>query len=754
MINSISVLFVTLDRGIAGEVVDRIRYRGQAVRYKQAGNAKDLERLLQSHRFDAILLVDAENMLSIEQLQEVLERNKFEIPFILTSEQGSEKPLPAIDAGAFAVADTHNHDLAAAMTIRAAEQIHKDRERLHLQTLLREADRCYLLMLDSLRHPVACFQDGNAIYTNEAWRECFEIDLEESLDRIHLQDIVGADQTDALTEILNQWHSQPENGETCERLTLRTRRGRSFDADLVLTSAVLSGEPCTVVHLSQPNDGTARLTANTRLIPHMNGPHQPLALADDDVLTAEPDDTDQAFEYTPRRNVDRDTAAGTKVAGVNSNTEPPARSAGDQRDVFLEAVATMETKTAGAQRSLGLVTVALDAYAQNPEQTPDDLERETIALLRKHFPPPSMLARIGDGHYAILLPSLRSSEIKTQLDALLHAASWQNVVLPDGSGTSSALSCGVAILTDVSRPPAKEFLQQSLQALAEAQAQGGNRYRFHTPVEPRQTTPPAAATVSLSNDPADLTWKSRIEDALRHNRLRLQYQPIVSLQGENTPRYSVFVRLTDADGEIHEPGDFIPSAERNRMMAPLDRWIIQQAIGTLSRQLKRAPNTTFFVKLSSDSLDSERVANWLERFLQRYQVPAENLVVELRELTILTKLKNAVLTARWLRELGVGLCIAGFGNGREPFRILQHVDACYIRLDSAFMKTLTKDEKAQASLHDLLEGARKHELQIIIPKVENAETLAILFNMEVNLIQGDFVHPSSEELDFDFSGGL
>ena len=41
---------------MAGRVIGRIRFRGRAVRAKQAGNLRDIERLLQNYRFEAILL--------------------------------------------------------------------------------------------------------------------------------------------------------------------------------------------------------------------------------------------------------------------------------------------------------------------------------------------------------------------------------------------------------------------------------------------------------------------------------------------------------------------------------------------------------------------------------------------------------------------------------------------------------------------------------------------------------------------------
>jgi len=170
--------------------------------------------------------------------------------------------------------------------------------------------------------------------------------------------------------------------------------------------------------------------------------------------------------------------------------------------------------------------------------------------------------------------------------------------------------------------------------------------------------------------------------------------------------------------------------------------------------LQRDPRTTFFVRLSQGSLDAQAVVTWLQEFLEHSQVPAGNIVVEFKEATILTQLDSAGATAQGLKALGVGLCIGDFGNGLDPFKILGPVDAGYIKLDGGYVSRLASDHSAQESVRQLTETARASDRQVIVPMVEDADTLTLLFSVQVNLVQGYFVQPPGEQLDFDFASGL
>jgi EAL domain-containing protein (putative c-di-GMP-specific phosphodiesterase class I) len=286
-------------------------------------------------------------------------------------------------------------------------------------------------------------------------------------------------------------------------------------------------------------------------------------------------------------------------------------------------------------------------------------------------------------------------------------------------------------------------LNQAGQALAESRAEGGQRYRFYQPGD-----------ASGSRPDQDEVWKERIQNAIANDGLRLLYQPIMGLQGEDVPRYNVFVRLTGDQGKVYDPGEFLPAAERLGIAAPLDQWVIRHALATLSQQLQTDPRTVFFVKLSHGSLDPEPVVEWLRQFLDRSQVPASNVVVEFQEATLLTSLEAAATTANDLRKLGVDLCVTDFGNGLDPFSVLARVGAAYVKLDPGLLEDLARNADSRETLAHLTSRAREEGCQVIVPFVETAQTLAVLFTLNVDLVQGYLIQAPSEQPEFDFAQGL
>jgi EAL domain-containing protein (putative c-di-GMP-specific phosphodiesterase class I) len=362
-------------------------------------------------------------------------------------------------------------------------------------------------------------------------------------------------------------------------------------------------------------------------------------------------------------------------------------------------------------------------------------------LLDQRFPSPATVARFENGTFGVFLPTADRGKLENLLDETLSQAA--RISHTSGGETfRGALSCG-AVLTDDSGPAAEELLNQAGQALAESRAEGGQRYRFYQPGD-----------ASGSRPDQDEVWKERIQNAIANDGLRLLYQPIMGLQGEDVPRYNVFVRLTGDQGKVYDPGEFLPAAERLGIAAPLDQWVIRHALAMLSQQLQTDPRTVFFVKLSHGSLDPEPVVEWLRQFLDRSQVPASNVVVEFQEATLLTSLEAAATTANDLRELGVDLCVTDFGNGLDPFSVLARVGAAYVKLDPGLLEDLARNADSRETLADLTARAREKGCQVIVPFVETAQTLAVLFTLNVDLVQGYLIQAPSEQPEFDFAQGL
>jgi len=397
---------------------------------------------------------------------------------------------------------------------------------------------------------------------------------------------------------------------------------------------------------------------------------------------------------------------------------------------------------ARSERPFALIEIAVDDFERLQtdlgSSRSDILLTEVGLMIREQFRESATVAHLGDGTFGILVPGANRNELEQGLGALIRSTSEREIDL--GQGSTIVTLSGGAVIADDSAPAVDELLDRTRQGLDEVRHNGGNGYSFQRP------KPDA-----LARSESDRLWKERIQDAMVHDRIRLLYQPIMNLHGGDFPRFSVFARLTGPDGEVYEPGDFLPAAERTGIAAEIDRWIVSHAVSALAGQLKTDSRTTFFLKLTRGSLIDGSVVVWLQEFLHQHRIPATNAVVEIKEATVVTNLKAAIGTVRGLKAIQAQLCIDDFGNGLNPFHILRHMDTDYIKLDGAFVRNLVGDESSRRAIQRFTEAVHAKGKQIIVPMVEDAGTLAVLFGLGVNLVQGYFVHPPGEQLDFDFT---
>ena len=72
--------------------------------------------------------------------------------------------------------------------------------------------------------------------------------------------------------------------------------------------------------------------------------------------------------------------------------------------------------------------------------------------------------------------------------------------------------------------------------------------------------------------------------------------------------------------------------------------------------------------------------------------------------------------------------------------MLESVQLDFVKIDGAIIQGLTGDPQLQQRVRTLVEAARKAEIQTIAERVEDANTMAVLWQIGVQFIQGYFVN--------------
>jgi EAL domain-containing protein (putative c-di-GMP-specific phosphodiesterase class I) len=179
--------------------------------------------------------------------------------------------------------------------------------------------------------------------------------------------------------------------------------------------------------------------------------------------------------------------------------------------------------------------------------------------------------------------------------------------------------------------------------------------------------------------------------ALKENRLKLAYQPIVQARSRRVSHYECLLRMVKPDGSILTAGHFVPAAEQMGIVHLIDRFSLEATVA----RLKAHPSITLAVNVSGTAA-SDPV--WLQSFVDYVsaeQQVAPRLIVELTETAALHHFEENAHFVSQLRELGVRVAIDDFGAGYTSFRNLQMLHVDTVKIDGSYVRDLSQSPENQ-----------------------------------------------------------
>ncbi len=234
----------------------------------------------------------------------------------------------------------------------------------------------------------------------------------------------------------------------------------------------------------------------------------------------------------------------------------------------------------------------------------------------------------------------------------------------------------------------------------------------------------------------DKLWVKLLKSALMENRFRLLQQPIVTLNGEDKGMFAVLVRMLDELNQEVLPSEFLAAAERNDLMKNIDRWVIGAAISYCgTRKIGK-----LFVRLSRDSVLDKSLPIWLDNQLRANRMNPGQIVFEISESVANGNLSETIELATHLHRSGFCMALEHAGTSPNAIQLLNHLPLEFLKVDGSLMQTLATDMRAQEIISELVVAAKKHNICTIAERVEEASTMAVLWQLGIEFVQGYFVH--------------
>ena len=234
----------------------------------------------------------------------------------------------------------------------------------------------------------------------------------------------------------------------------------------------------------------------------------------------------------------------------------------------------------------------------------------------------------------------------------------------------------------------------------------------------------------------DAIWVKHLKSALMDDRFLLAQLPIAGLRRDSIEMYDLLVRMIDEQGNSVLPSEFLPAAERNNMMKNIDRWMIKSAIDFC----EQSNADRVFVRLSRQSIVDRSTLGWMQREFDTRKFDCSRLVTQIPERDAAKHIKQTRDMVRKLRKLGVGFAIEHYGVDQERFQILDILKPDYIKIDGELMHSLMTDSSMQSAVQRIVSAATERDIKSIAERVENANAMAVLFQLGLDYMQGHYVH--------------
>jgi len=348
---------------------------------------------------------------------------------------------------------------------------------------------------------------------------------------------------------------------------------------------------------------------------------------------------------------------------------------------------------------------------------------ELGGLVRNQLAGGDICGRFGGNAFLVLLERGTSRDVETWAENLVKRVHEHGFAIEDKT-VSATITAGLTLLPP-SEPDIGAAIKDAIDANRRGRELGGNQFYM---VQKTDTDTRVQAY--------DKIWVKHIKSALMENRFRLVQQPIASLLGEDKGMFDVLVRMLDEQGTEVLPTEFIAAAERNDLMKNIDRWVIGASMAFCA---SRKPGC-IFVRVSKDTLQDKSLLGWIESQLRGTKVEARRLCFQVSEELAAQYTRPTKDLAQSLGKLGFRFALEHFGTGRDPLKLLAEVDMHFIKIDGSLMQGLASNQMQQQRIKGLVEAAKRKRVETIAERVEDANTMAVLWQLGIEFIQGYFVN--------------
>lgn len=185
------------------------------------------------------------------------------------------------------------------------------------------------------------------------------------------------------------------------------------------------------------------------------------------------------------------------------------------------------------------------------------------------------------------------------------------------------------------------------------------------------------------------------------------------------------------------PGNFIHIAEQTGLIAPLGRWVMNEACRQMKEWLDAgiAP-PVLAVNISATELKIAGIESKILSVIDGHGIPPGRIELEITEYTVMEVSKRSDDILERLRQRSIGIGIDDFGMGYSSLAYMKRFRPNRIKIAGEFVSGMLENEADRAVVRAIIEMAHELRIGLIAEGVETAEQAQFLCDLDCCDAQG------------------
>ncbi len=243
------------------------------------------------------------------------------------------------------------------------------------------------------------------------------------------------------------------------------------------------------------------------------------------------------------------------------------------------------------------------------------------------------------------------------------------------------------------------------------------------------------ASLALATPKASPTLTG-LRTALAAGMIAVRYQPVVRLRDSVPVAMEVLARLSQPQGELMEPADFVPRLEQAGLSWRLTQAVVRCCFAEWRELNLAALGMALAVNVPLDAMIRRGSASWIERERKAAGIPPAMLILELTESRPVTDVPALREAVERLRGLGYRLAIDDVGPAARAPENLLDMPFASLKLDKDLVAEAGQSAAARQFVERAVASARIAGMRVIAEGIEDNTTWKRMQDLGVDDGQG------------------